>query len=103
MLWLNDEMEAPGVALADGDESAATDNRHLLSPWADLSEPGLLVVLDAREFDEDDDAGGSDDDDEFFDDEEEDEDDLDDDLDDDFDDDFDADEEEEEEEEDEEL
>lgn len=97
MRWTNDDRETselvvvsdpvcgPALALLeegpaeDEEETARSDK--LLFPWADPTDTGYTIVMDARDPDEDDDEDDEDAD--FFDDEEDEDDDLDDDLDDD--------------------
>jgi segregation and condensation protein B len=113
MLWINEEVETTRTAVVDDpavvpvlgvldDESSEdkeADSERFSWPWADLTELVPVVVLDARDPDEEDEEEEDEEDADFFDDEEEEDEDLDDDLEDD---DFEEEEFEEDEEEDEE-
>jgi hypothetical protein len=119
MLWMKGETETSGVevledpavepalAVLDGNatddgEAQEADNGGLWWPWADLTEAGPVVVLDARDPDEEGEEEEEEEEDaDFFDDEEDEDEDLDDDLEDDDleDEEFEDEEEEEEEEE----
>jgi hypothetical protein len=122
MLWTNGEAETSGVAViedpavepvlatldgdaAGGEETKGTDNNRSPWPWLDRTEAGPVVVLDARDPEEEDEEDEDEEDSDFFDDEEDEDEDLDDDLEDEDleDEDFEEDEDEEEEEEDEDF